>query len=61
MIEPCAKNVLTLKQVLDSMSSSQNPISEKPTTIESSKKTESRQVLPKTSTPTPSTSSSTGT
>jgi hypothetical protein len=40
MIEPCAKNVLTLKQVLDSMSSSQNPSSEKPTAIESSKKTE---------------------
>lgn len=43
------------------MSSSQNPISEKPTAIASSKKTESRQVFPKTSTPTPSTSSSTGT
>nr|CAH0102735.1 unnamed protein product [Daphnia galeata] len=59
MIDPCAKNVLTLQQVLDSMSSSQNPISGKPTAIESSKKTESRQVFPKTSTPTPSTSSST--
>lgn len=60
MNRSCTKNVLTAKKKLDSTSSSQSQKAGKPSTIIDSKtSTESRpQAFPKTSTPTPSTSSS---
>ncbi|KAK4017521.1 hypothetical protein OUZ56_032934 [Daphnia magna] len=60
MNRSCTKNVLTAKKKLDSISLSQSQKAGKPTTIIDSKtSTESRpQAFPKTSTPTPSTSSS---